>query len=72
MSVLKTLLAGLLLGLTVSLAAQAAAPPEIPFESEPNFLKLPPDVYLGEVAGVAVSPKGHVVVFSRGNTTGPA
>jgi len=32
-------------------AAQPAGPPEIPFESEPNFLKLPPDLYLGEVAG---------------------
>ena len=46
--------------------------PEIAFESVPNFLKLPPDLYLGEVAGVAVNSKGHVFVFSRGNTTGPA
>jgi hypothetical protein len=27
---------------------------------------------LGEVAGVAVNSKGHVFVFSRGSTTGPA
>ncbi len=46
--------------------------PEIPFDSTPNFLKLPPDLYLGEVAGVAVNSKGHVFVFSRGHTTGPA
>ncbi len=46
--------------------------PEIPFESTPNFLKLPADLYLGEVAGVAVNSKGRVFVFSRGNTTGPA
>src|ERR1700683_448852 len=46
--------------------------PEIPFESVPNFLKLPPDLYLGEAGGVAVNSKGHVFVFSRGNTTGPA
>jgi hypothetical protein len=38
----------------------------------PNFLKLPPNLYLGEVAGVAVNSKGHVFAFSRGNTTGPA
>jgi hypothetical protein len=46
--------------------------PEIPFESVPNFLKLPPDLHLGEASGVAVNSKKHVFVFSRGNTTGPA
>jgi hypothetical protein len=35
-------------------------------------LKLPKDLYLGEVAGVAVNSKGHIFVFSRGNITGPA
>jgi len=34
--------------------------------------KLPSDVYLGEVAGVAVNSKGHFFVFSLGNSTGPA
>ena len=29
-------------------------------------------MYLGEVSGVAVNSKGHIFVFSRGNTTGPA
>jgi DNA-binding beta-propeller fold protein YncE len=48
------------------------APPEIAYRAVPDFLKLPPDLYLGEVAGVAVNSKGHVFVFSRGNTTGPA
>ena len=47
-------------------------PPEISYRSVPDFLKLPPDLYLGEVSGVAVNSKGHVLVFSRGNTTGPA
>jgi DNA-binding beta-propeller fold protein YncE len=46
--------------------------PEIPFDSAPNFFKLPADVYFGECAGVAVNSKGHVFVFTRGNTTGPA
>jgi DNA-binding beta-propeller fold protein YncE len=50
----------------------AQEPPEIRYQSVPNFLKLPPDMYLGEVAGVAVNSKGHVFVFSRGNSTGPA
>jgi DNA-binding beta-propeller fold protein YncE len=29
-------------------------------------------MYFGEVPGVAVNSKGHIFVFSRGNTTGPA
>ncbi|MGC2803554.1 MAG: hypothetical protein WCA41_17100, partial [Candidatus Acidiferrum sp.] len=53
-------------------ALLAQQPPEIRYHSVPDFLKLPPDIYLGEVAGVAVNSKGHVFVFSRGNTTGPA
>ena len=53
------------------LFAQQAAP-EIPFDSVPNLLKLPPDLYLGEVSGVAVNSKGHIFVFSRGNITGSA
>src|SRR5579864_5363702 len=52
--------------------AESAKVPEIPFRSVPDFLKLPPDLYLGEASGVAVNSKGHVFVFSRGNTTGPA
>ena len=46
--------------------------PEIPFDSIPDALQLPRDLYLGEVAGVAVNSKKHLFVFSRGNTTGPA
>ena len=55
----------------LALLAQQAAP-EIPFDSVPNVVKLPPNMYLGEVSGVAVNSKGHIFVFSRGNTTGPA
>src|SRR5260370_26544573 len=50
----------------------AQQPPEVRFHSVPDFLKLPPDIYLGEATGVAVNSKGHLFVFSRGNTTGPA
>jgi DNA-binding beta-propeller fold protein YncE len=53
-------------------AARAADPPEIPYEAAADFLKLPPDMYLGEVSGVAVNSKKHVFVYSRSNTTGPA
>jgi NHL repeat len=61
-----------LLGAAALALAQPQQVPEIPFQSVPDFLKLPPDVYLGEVAGVAVNSKGHIFVFSRGNSTGPA
>src|SRR6202521_2176580 len=46
--------------------------PEIPFDSTPDLLKLPNDLYLGEASGVAVNSKGHIFVFSRGGTDGPA
>ena len=55
-----------------SLYAQQAAVAEIPYHPVPDFLKLPPNMYFGEVSGVAVNSKGHIFVFSRGNTTGPA
>lgn len=50
----------------------AQQPPEIRYAAVPDFLKMPADLYLGEVAGVAVNSKGHIFVFSRGNTSGPA
>ncbi len=46
--------------------------PDIPFDSVPDFFKLPADLHFGEAAGVAVNSKGHVFVFNRGNSTGPA
>jgi len=49
-----------------------ALPPEIPFDSVADFLQLPPDLYFGEVAGIAVDSKRHIFVLSRGNTSGPA
>jgi len=55
----------------LGLHAQQAAP-DIPFDSVPNAVKLPTGMYLGEVSGVAVNSKGHIFIFTRGNTTGPA
>lgn len=46
--------------------------PVIAFDSVPDLLKLPKDLHLGEVTGVAVNSKGHIFVFSRGTTSGPA
>ena len=68
----RVFLALVICGLALS-PVQAQQPvPELPFESIADPLKLPDDVHFGEVAGVAVNSKGHVFVFSRGNSTGPA
>lgn len=45
---------------------------EIPFDSVPNFLKLPPEMNFGEVSAVAVNSRGHVFVLSRSDISGPA
>src|SRR6202161_4077224 len=58
--------------LNLPVFAQQASVPVIEYSSVENFIKLPPDRYLGEIAGVAVNSKGHVFALSRGNTTGPA
>src|SRR5277367_1867167 len=58
--------------LNLPVFAQQASVPAIEYSSVENFIKLPPDMYLGEMAGVAVNSKGHVFALSRGNTTGPA
>src|SRR3984957_20157792 len=70
---MKSLVLVLFLFLFVGNAqAQQTAVPEIPYKSVPDFLKLPANLYFGEVSGVAVNSKGHIFVLSRGNTTGPA
>jgi hypothetical protein len=49
--------------------AKARNVPEIRFESAPNFLKLPPNLHLGEGIGVATNSKGHVFVYTRSQAT---
>ena len=56
----------------VSIISAQTDPPRLRFEASTDFLKLPPNLYLGEVAGVAVNAQHHIFVFSRGNSTGPA
>src|SRR5467141_273294 len=56
-----------------SAPALAQTVPQIPYESVPNLLRLPADMHLGEVAGVAVNSKGHIFVYARGGSSqGPA
>jgi sugar lactone lactonase YvrE len=61
-----TLLAGHALG---QAKAKAQNVPEISYDSVPNFLKLPPGLYLGEAMGVATNSKGHLFVFTRSANT---
>ena len=49
--------------------AKAQNVPEIPYESTPNFLKLPANLYLGEGIGVAANSKGHIFVYTRSQAT---
>ena len=36
--------------------------PDIPFKVVPNFMKLPPNIYMGEGIGIATNSKGHIFV----------
>jgi DNA-binding beta-propeller fold protein YncE len=67
---LKWLIAPLVLFSATAFAQPAV--PVIRFDSVAEPLKLPNDIYFGEVTGVAVNSRGHVFVLSRGNTSGPA
>ncbi len=49
--------------------AKAQNVPEIHFQSVPNFLKLPANLYLGEGIGVATNSKGHIFVYTRSQQT---
>ena len=67
----RFLVASFMLLSAPALAQQSA--PEIPYNSVPDALKLPPDLNMGEAAGVAVNSKGHIFVFHRGGSSrGPA
>src|SRR3982751_5710244 len=55
--------------LTTSPLGQTAVP-EIAFDAAPNVLRLPADIHLGEVAGVATDSRGRLYVYTRtGNPT---
>ena len=43
--------------------------PEIPYDSVPNFLKMPAGLYMGGAMGVATNSKGHIYVFTRSANT---
>ncbi len=52
----------------LALAANTGATQSVPaikFDATIDFLKMPANLYLGEVAGVAVNSKGNVFIYSR-------
>jgi DNA-binding beta-propeller fold protein YncE len=61
----------LLAALTLAspLFAQQPEAKVMAFDADPKPVKLPPDVHLGEVAGVAVNSKGHIFAYHRGART---
>jgi hypothetical protein len=66
-------LAAAVLCAAVPAAAQSKAKaqnvPEIPYDSVPNFFKLPPTIAFGEGIGIATNSKGHVFVYTRSGET---
>ena len=68
-------LAGVLLAVPTSAqqvpprATAFATAPDIPDQSVPNFLTIPPNLYLGEGIGVARNSKGHIFIFTRSGDT---
>jgi hypothetical protein len=49
--------------------AKATNVPEIPYQAVPGFIKMPPNLYLGEGIGVATNSKGHVFIYTRSQDT---
>jgi len=49
--------------------AKAENVPEIPYDSVPNFFKMPATIYFGEGIGIATNSKGHVFVYTRSGDT---
>ena len=45
--------------------------PKIPFDVVYDFFKYSPDMNFGEVLGIAVSPKGRIVVLNHPGNSGP-
>jgi hypothetical protein len=69
---MKRVLQFFLVAVSLALASPAFAQlviPEIPYDSAPNLLKLPVDLYMGEAAGVATNSKGHLFVYTRTGST---
>jgi hypothetical protein len=75
----RVAIASLVFAVSLTTSAQTPAPspavnvPKIPFDSVPDYLKYPATTPLGEVLGVAVNSKGHLLVLNHPGsaTSGP-
>jgi len=68
----RSIMAATMLAALAVAPARAQSVPEIKFDADVRPLKLPPNLYFGEVSGVTLNSKGHIFAFSRGSTSGPA
>ena len=50
--------------LASSALAQTPDAPQIPYESVPDFIKMPDGLYMGEAMGVATNSQGEFFVFT--------
>ena len=55
----------LVLALALASCGALFAQPEIPFDSQPDLLKFPDHIYLGEAGGVATDLQGNIFVYTR-------
>jgi len=59
-----------LIMLAGALSAQPTNVPLLSFDSDPDYFKLPADIQLGEVLGIAINSKGHIVLVNHPGTYG--
>ncbi|MGB6474296.1 MAG: 6-bladed beta-propeller, partial [Candidatus Sulfotelmatobacter sp.] len=67
---MKTVNAILLMLVALPVFAQTQPAPLIPFDTVVDYLKTPAGMNFGEVLGVAVNSKGHIVVLNHPGTYG--
>jgi DNA-binding beta-propeller fold protein YncE len=56
--------AGVLAATATVLSAQLSIP-ELPFDSNPDLLKFPANIHMGEAAGVATNSRGDIFLYTR-------
>ena len=59
----RGVMAAALLAGGATLTAQNVA--DIPFDSNPDLLKMPADMFVGEIGGVGANSKGQIFVYTR-------
>jgi hypothetical protein len=62
---LQLFLIGAVAAATVVVVSAQLTVPEIQYDSNPDLLKLPDNIHMGEAAGVATNSKGDVFLYTR-------